>query len=76
MGRLPLMRSIIMNVILTIDYNRYALSIEDAAKIMTILGKAKAVSSKYDDDAGHSYYQYEPRGPHIAIEQPTLEIRN
>ena len=76
MGRLPLMRSIIMNVILTIDYTRYAMSIEDAAKVMGILGKAKSVSSKYDDDAGHSYYQYDQRGPHVAIERPSLEIRD
>ena len=64
-----------MNVILTIDYNRYVMGIEDAAKVMTILGKARCIVSRYDDDAGDSYYQYEDRQPHAAIEQIAKEIR-
>jgi len=63
-----------MNVLLTIDYNRYALSIEDAAKIMNILGKAKTVSSRYQD--GESWLQYEATGPRVAIEQITDPIRD
>jgi hypothetical protein len=56
-----------MNVILTIDYNRYVMSIEDAAKVMNILGKARVVTSRYKD--GESYLQYEKAGPRVAIEQ-------
>jgi hypothetical protein len=76
LGRLPLMRSIIMNVILAIDYNRYIMSIEDAAKVMGILGKARSVSSRYDGDEGESYFQYDQRPPICAIEQITKEIRD
>lgn len=76
MGRLPLMRSIIMNVVLAIDYNRYIMSIEDAAKVMSILGKAKSVSSRYDGDEGESYFQYDQRPPVCAIEQITKPVRN
>ena len=36
-----------MNVILTIGYDRYLTSIEDAAKIMALLGKAKRVDMVY-----------------------------
>ena len=64
-----------MNVILAIDYNRYVMSIEDAAKVMSILGKAKSVSSRYDNDEGESYYQYDERSPICTIEQITKEIR-
>jgi hypothetical protein len=76
LGRLPLMRSINMNVLLMIDYTRYAMSIEDAAKVMALLGKAKVVTSKYDDAAGDSYFQYEDRLPHVSIEQIGKPIRN
>jgi hypothetical protein len=62
-----------MNVILNVDYHRYVMSIEDATKVMSLLGKAKAVSSKYKD--GESYFQYEDAGPRIAIEQIGEPIR-
>ena len=65
-----------MNVILAIDYNRYIMSIEDAAKVMGILGKAKSVSSRYDGDEGESYFQYDQRPPICAIEQITKPVRN
>ena len=64
-----------MNVILAIDYNRYVMSIEDAAKVMAILGKAKSVSAKYDGNDGESYYQYDQRPPLCSIDQLTKEIR-
>jgi hypothetical protein len=50
-GPVALMRSIIMNVILTIGYDRYLTSIEDAAKIMALLGKAKRVDMVYGYEA-------------------------
>lgn len=68
------MRSINMNVILSVDYHRYAMSIEDAAKVMALLGKAKTVASKYKD--GDSWYQYENTGPRVAIEQIAEPIRD
>jgi len=40
-----------MNVILTIGYDRYLTSIEDAAKIMALLGKAKRVDMVYGYEA-------------------------
>ena len=44
-----------MNVILAIDYNRYVMSIEDAAKVMKILGEAEAVNFRCgNDDEGTS----------------------
>ena len=73
-GPIAVMRSINMNVILSIDYNRYAVSIEDAAKVMAILGKARSVSSRYKDD--ESYFQYEQTGPRVAIEQIDRAIRD
>jgi hypothetical protein len=63
-----------MNVILQIDYNSYAMSIEDAAKVMGILAKARSVCSKYKD--GDSYYQYEATGPRVSITQLDFPIRN
>jgi hypothetical protein len=62
-----------MNVILSIDYNRYVVSIEDAAKVMNILGKALGVSSRYKDD--ESWLEYGP-GPRVAIEQIQTPIRD
>lgn len=64
-----------MNVILNIDYNRYELSIEDAAKVMNILGKAKSVSSRYDNDAGESYWKYDETPTRVSIEQTPGAIR-
>ena len=64
-----------MKVILNIDYNRYAMSVEDAAKIMAMLGKAQSVSSRYDNDAGQSYWQYDKDQPRVSIEQAPEEIR-
>ena len=50
MGRLPLMRSIIMNVLLTIGYDKYVVDIEKAAKVMALLGDAKAVRFAHGDE--------------------------
>jgi hypothetical protein len=74
LGRLPLMRSIIMNVILNVDYHRYVMSIEDASKVMALIGKGRSVASKYKD--GESWLQYEAVGPRISIEQIVEPIRN
>lgn len=50
MGRLPLMRSIIMNVILNVGYERYVVSIEDAAKVMKIVGDAKIAKFEWANE--------------------------
>lgn len=65
-----------MKVFLNIDYNRYELSIEDAAKVMAILGKGRSISSKYDNDAGQSYFQYDKLNARVSIEEIREPIRN
>ena len=76
MGRLPLMRSIIMNVILNIDYTRYVLSVEDAAKVMKILSGSTIVRAVYgteDDPEDHFAAQ---RPAHMTIETIDRPIRD
>jgi hypothetical protein len=42
-----------MNVLLNVGYERYVVSIEDAAKVMKIIGEAKLAKYEYaDEDAG------------------------
>ena len=43
-----------MNAVLTVGYDRYVLSIEDAAKVMKLLNEAKHVTYKWgrDEDDG------------------------
>lgn len=53
-GPVALMRSIIMNAVLTVGYDRYVLNIEDAAKVMKILSEAYHVTYQWgrDEDDG------------------------
>jgi hypothetical protein len=64
-----------MKVLLTIDYNRYLVSIEDAAKVMALLGKAERVSSRYDHDANASFWQFDNSPCSMIIEPAPAEIR-
>lgn len=44
-----------MNVLLTVGYDKFVLGIEDAAKVMKILGEAEAVNFRCgNDDEGTS----------------------
>ena len=44
-----------MNVLLTVGYDKFVLGIEDAAKVMRILGEAEAVNFRCaDEDDGTS----------------------
>lgn len=70
------MRSIIMKVILNIDYNRFEMSIEDAAKVMALLGKGRSVSSKYDAEANASHFHYDKTNTRISIEESREPIRD
>jgi len=65
-----------MNVILNIDYNRFAMSIEDAAKVMALLGKARSISSRYDSEADRSYLEYDKTNTRISIEEAREPIRD
>lgn len=69
MGRLPLMRSIIMNVILTIGYDKYVISIEDAAKVMALMNKATPVNYAWGDESEGTQDRWVPC-------RKTLEIAN
>jgi hypothetical protein len=44
------MRSIIMNVLLTIGYDKYVVDIEKAAKVMALLSDAKSVRFACGDE--------------------------
>ena len=76
MGRLPLMRSIIMNVILAIDYNRYVLSVEDAAKVMKILSGSTVVRVIYGTEEDPEDHFLAQRPPSMTIETIDRPIRN
>lgn len=47
-----------MKSILTIGYDKYLLDIEDAAKVMKILGNAKALSYRWGNDEEGTHDRY------------------
>jgi hypothetical protein len=65
-----------MKVFLNVDYNRYELSIEDAAKVMAILGKGRSVSAKYDAEANASHFHYDKTNARVSIEEIRETIRD
>lgn len=75
-GSVALMRSIIMKVFLNVDYNRFEMSIEDAAKVMALLGNGRSVSAKYDAEANASHFQYDKTSARVSIEEIREPIRN
>lgn len=76
MGRLPLMRSIIMNVILNVDYTRYVLSVEDAAKVMKILSGSTVVRAVYGTEEDPEDHYAAQRPAHMTIETLDKPVRN
>lgn len=64
-----------MNVLLNVDYNRYLLSIEDAAKVMKILGSARSVSYRYGGEDQDPFFEYNAKDPHLEIAPLQTEVR-
>lgn len=75
MGRLPLMRSIIMNVVLQIEYTKYIVDAADAVKVMAILSGATIVDHNYDDDDQAYYNPRKANTVIMSVEPIRLEIR-
>lgn len=65
-----------MNVILNIDYTRYVLSVEDAAKVMKILSGSTAVRNVYGTEADPEDHFATQRLPHMTIETIDRPIRD
>lgn len=61
-----------MNAVLTVGYDRYVLSIEDAAKVMKLLSEAKHVTYRWgrDEDDGTTSVDRYVQNEH----KTTLEI--
>jgi hypothetical protein len=71
------MRSIIMNAVLTVGYDRYVLSIEDAAKVMKLLSEAKHVTYQWgreEDDGTTSTDRYVENQRKNTLELSPLSI--
>lgn len=64
-----------MNVIISIDYTRYVMSVEDAAKVMKIMSAATVVRAQYatEDDPEDHYVSQRPAN--ITIETIDKPIR-
>lgn len=58
-----------MNAVLTVGYDRYVLSIEDAAKVMKLLSEAKHVTYQWghDEDDGST-----SAGSYVVNQRKTL----
>lgn len=65
-----------MNVILNIDYTRYVLSVEDAAKVMKMLSGATVVRAVYGTEEDPEDHLAAQRPAHMTIETIDKPIRN
>lgn len=63
-----------MNAVLTIGYDRYVLSIEDAAKVMKLLSEAKHVSYCWANDETGTPESYAENQRKTALEIAPLTL--
>jgi hypothetical protein len=63
-----------MNVLLTIGYDKYVVDIEKAAKVMALLGDAKAVRFSHSDEDEGTEDRWVKSRTHLEISNLTYPV--